>query len=282
MDESVWASIITYNPEIGRLRENINAIIDQVDGIVIVDNGSKNVKEINDAFNGEKIHYVINEKNLGIAAALNQAMTYAKGSGATWVITLDDDSVCPSNIISAAGPLLGRDDIGEIIPLMYESVSGEVGTLGDPVKNQKFQEVGRSITAGSITNISIWEKVGKFDEDLFIDYVDFDFSEKVRINGYKIIRMNDVRLDQHVGNSEVHHILFYKVRVGSHSSFRKYYIGRNMIIFIRRYGKYIDTKKEWLRVFKVWLLIVLFEKDKREKLTAFNKGMRDGFRYTNI
>lgn len=44
--KDVCAGIITYHPDIVRLRENVNAVIDQVQEIFIVDNGSENLKEI--------------------------------------------------------------------------------------------------------------------------------------------------------------------------------------------------------------------------------------------
>ena len=40
------AGIVTYNPDITRLVENINAIYNQVDNVIIVDNNSKNIAEI--------------------------------------------------------------------------------------------------------------------------------------------------------------------------------------------------------------------------------------------
>ena len=86
----VAASIILYNPELTCLRENIESIVDQVEVVYLVDNGSKNSaanKEM--AATWEKCRYIDNGKNLGIARALNIAMEQAKKDGAGWVLTLD-------------------------------------------------------------------------------------------------------------------------------------------------------------------------------------------------
>ena len=42
----IIASIITYNPDIARLTFNIKAIFPQVDEVVLIDNGSKNINNI--------------------------------------------------------------------------------------------------------------------------------------------------------------------------------------------------------------------------------------------
>lgn len=60
--EKISAGIVTYNPEMQRLEENINAIIGQVDEVVLVDNGSANIKEIEQKWeNASKISIIKNE-----------------------------------------------------------------------------------------------------------------------------------------------------------------------------------------------------------------------------
>lgn len=39
----VLAGIVLYNPEIGRLQENIDAIYQQVDTVLLIENGSSNI-----------------------------------------------------------------------------------------------------------------------------------------------------------------------------------------------------------------------------------------------
>ena len=70
----VVAIIISYNPD-NNLLDSVNLLENQVEKIIIVDNGSKKekVKEINliRDINKEKIEVIFNEENLGIATALN-------------------------------------------------------------------------------------------------------------------------------------------------------------------------------------------------------------------
>ena len=46
MDKGVYAGIVTYNPKIERLIENINSIYPQVDKVIVYDNGSENIEDI--------------------------------------------------------------------------------------------------------------------------------------------------------------------------------------------------------------------------------------------
>ena len=39
----IGAGIVTYQPDMDRLRENLNAVVGQVDFVVCVDNGSRNI-----------------------------------------------------------------------------------------------------------------------------------------------------------------------------------------------------------------------------------------------
>ena len=281
------AIIVTYNPDVERLTDNIKAIACQTDGVLIVDNGSKNT-EFLDRFSFVYNTVVIkNNSNKGIAYALNTGMKYAYENGFEWAITLDEDSVCPDGIISNARELLEKgymeydssckgNNIAMIVPLIKETASGELCELGTKVNGTAYQEVNKCITSAAITNVVVWKKLHGFDNKLFIDYVDYDYALRCILGGYRIIRMNEVILDHRIGKSEYKKFLWTKIRVANHSPQRKYYIARNIVIYIRRYAKNINVFAEFLRLLKVLILIVLYEDDKRDKLGACFKGIRDG------
>lgn len=275
------AAVVTYNPDVVRLNENIKAIAGQVDKVVVTDNGSKDVGFL------EKIGFVYdakiieNKENKGIAYALNKAMRYAYENDYDWVITLDEDSVCPPDIIATAKKCIEQEanDIAMIVPVIHETASDELCELGTRIDKNEFQEVKKCITSAAVTNVKIWKKLHGFDNKLFIDYVDYDYAVRCVTNGYRIIRMNNVFLDHRIGNSKYRRFLWTKVRVGNHSAKRKYYIARNIIIYIRKYGKEINVFAELLRLFKVLVLIILYEEEKLRKLKAYFKGVLSGLKY---
>ena len=98
--DTIGAGIVTFNPDIGRLKENIDAILPQVSELVIVDNGSANVDEVCDMIESYgSIYMVWNEENQGIAKALNQIVEFADSHKWQWVLTLDQDSVVMAGLI---------------------------------------------------------------------------------------------------------------------------------------------------------------------------------------
>lgn len=111
--DDLIVGIVTFNPEIDRLKENIIAVSKQASSIVVVDNRSENFAEIEtliakvvsprDGVNNEsglRVKILRNEKNEGIAAALSQIMGYADEKAYKWVLTLDQDSVIEPGLIN--------------------------------------------------------------------------------------------------------------------------------------------------------------------------------------
>lgn len=79
------AGIVLYNPDLGRLKENIESICKQVDKVILIDNGSDNIREIEDLIK-EYLNCILlkNGENMGIAYALNQILKYAYENDVKW------------------------------------------------------------------------------------------------------------------------------------------------------------------------------------------------------
>ena len=122
------AGIVLFNPDTERLKENISAIAPQVRDVILVDNGSENLTEIT-ALTAEysNITYVRNDKNEGLARALNQIVDKAEELGVSWVLTLDQDTVCQPDIIERYDAMVRRaKDNVAIITSKYRDRSVEV------------------------------------------------------------------------------------------------------------------------------------------------------------
>ena len=74
--ENVYAGIVTYNPEMALLEKNIRSIKGQINTVIVVDNASANITEIEKLCELLEVPILRNKQNLGIAAALNQLMQY--------------------------------------------------------------------------------------------------------------------------------------------------------------------------------------------------------------
>ena len=268
------AGIITYNPELDQLKLNIESIINQVNFVVIVDNGSENYEEIKNEIDSiQNVMLLSNSVNCGIAKALNQIMTYASIQNVEWVLTLDQDTVSPDNVISEYVKYVDKGKVG-LLTSQIRDVN--IDRLITEYVTDKITVVDRCITSGAFTNVEAWKKIQGFDEAMFIDYVDFDFSIRLIMQDYLIIRVNEVCFEHSLGNCTMRRLFFSKVRVSNHSANRKYYISRNIIYYIRKHGRKINTKKEYLRLAKVILFTILYEDNKLKKIKAINRGIRDG------
>jgi Glycosyl transferase family 2 len=91
--QSVCAVIVTYHPS-ARMLENNSQVRAQVQGLVVVDNGSS-VEEL-DPLRAKTqsigFQLIENGENLGIAEALNQGVRWTESQGYPWVILFDQDS----------------------------------------------------------------------------------------------------------------------------------------------------------------------------------------------
>ena len=98
----ICAGIVLYNPDAELLRENIASIINQVECLVIYNNGSLNISDIRtDLFGDKRITVLGNGDNKGIAYALNRLCMWAMEHGFQWIITLDQDSVSSEGLVNA-------------------------------------------------------------------------------------------------------------------------------------------------------------------------------------
>lgn len=288
------AGIVTYNPVISVLKRNIDAIYKNIDQIVIADNNSNNIKEILMLItNYEKIELLELEKNYGIAYALNKIVQEAENKHFDWLMLLDQDSECDKKIFAKYNDFLLEHHNEKIALLTPYIIDINKMTINDYslLKLPKYSKVSFAITSASLINIDIYEKIGKFDNQLFIDCVDMDYSKRLELNGYEQIRVNTTYLLQQVGEAEKTKILrIHKDNAGNitimpyyrtnHSLMRQYYIARNNIIMIKKYFVGIKKIKQCIYIFFYLFAKIFVEKNKVKLTKTIIRGMVDGINYT--
>lgn len=271
MLEKICAGIVLYNPKIERLRENLDSISKQVDEIVLVDNNSNNRADEAKLFTHyNNTHILSNEKNLGIAIALNQVVSYARDKGFSWVLLLDQDSVAAEDFVYKFSLFMKDNRISIICPQIIDINIQKPQITG-------IEEIKCStdiITSGSCIRVDDWYKLGGFDERLFIDFVDTDYQERCLRSGRKIVRNNDAHLYHEIGALEEKSFLGFKVLCSNHNPKRRYYMVRNRLFFRYKYYGKASFLKEYIRLLLGTFKIILFENKKAEKVDAFVKGVR--------
>ena len=270
----ISAGIVLFNPDINRLKENISAVIVQCAHVYLVDNGSNNIDEVKkllNQYNHSKVSVLCNMENQGIAKALNQLASEAQKGGFDWILTLDQDSVAPSNIIEEFEKYTNNLNTGMLCPVICDRNKGVVVEAKD-----NYKEIDECITSGSLLNIKAWRKIGGFDESMFIDGVDFDICYRLRKNGYKILCIQSVVLLHELGRIVYHRFIFWKVLVKNHSAFRKFYIARNTVYLARK--EHTNIIKAILQNVKLFLIVVCYEDDKWKKSKKILQGTIDEFK----
>ncbi|WP_161626392.1 glycosyltransferase family 2 protein [Caldanaerobacter subterraneus] len=278
---SICAIIVTFN--IGKdLFKCFDSVKDQVNEVVIVDNGSNQETTVilNEMEKNEKVKVIYNGVNLGIAFALNQGVKYAINKGYDWVLTLDHDSkVTPGMIdkmLSAYNKLSNNEKNSTfiIVPRHVEERFYRNIDINDQLK-PAF--VITEITSGSLVKTDAYRQVGFYDEKLFIDYVDHEFCLRLKKYKKKILYVPTAILLHNLGTVQVGNFLNKKVTYTNHSYLRRYYITRNRIYV---WTKYLTIAPRWVikdivGFLKEIIKIVLYENDKKRKFKMIFKGITD-------
>ena len=263
--------IVLYNPDLERLKENIESIYDGSSDVFLVDNGSSNILNIEELLkNYDKCFLIKRKTNEGIASALNILCQTAINNGYEYILTLDQDSVCPDNIFIEYKNNMGNNQVGIICPEVVDRNSNK------KIDSDKSEEVDKCITSASLVLLKAWQDVNGFDETMFIDGVDFDFCYRIRKKGYKIIKLHTVVLLHELGHIKVKRFLFWEISIFNHSAFRKYYIARNIVFLARKKRKKSLVIRADLQVIKQIILVLLYEDNKKEKIRSIKNGYLEG------
>lgn len=283
MKNKICAGIITFNPNMQRLIKNIQVLKKQCNDIVIIDNSSKNINEIKAISNQLDFYLISLDKNYGIAKALNILMNYADTLSYEWVLSLDQDTIVANNLIYEYKKYLNLNKIG--------ALSCNIKKLNEKITNERtereYEEIDRCPTSGFLCNIKVFKKTRGYNEWMFIDYVDYDICMKIKLEDYKIYKINSTYILQDLGKLKINKTLFFvgnmlnlkKIvnfsHTYNHSPIRNYYFVRNSLYYINKYKKYINYKNEYKKIIKWEIKKILLESNKYANIKALSKGIKD-------
>lgn len=269
--------VIAYFPDLSKLIRNIDTYIDHIEQLFIVFNSPAT----NDVVNllTEKystIRVIVNEKNIGIASALNQTALKAINLGYDWLLTMDQDSRFSSDHYFEA---FGKSEMKNVAIFCPTPDSQFRNTSNN---FNETEEVLTVITSGNLLNLSIWEILGGFEEKLFIDEVDNDYCLKAVFGGFKIIRFKNISFIHELGQNKEVFFLFKKYMIITHSPVRAYYIFRNNFYIFSKYKKtfpeFVRSRK--LVLLKVFIKILLFSENRIQYCRYVLAGIRDYFKHS--
>ena len=260
---------VLYNPK-KDLVENIKTYSQQLDCLYLIDNSyndnSKLFKKIPNAV------YIANHENLGMASALNKAISLSIENGFKWLLTMDQDSYFKKDELEKLINKIinNKDDLVAIFSPLHDTGSKYLHTN----LSEKCPVV---MTSGNIINVDIANKVSGFKNWLFIDGVDHDFCLNIQKNGYKIKLFSDIKLNHNLGQLKIIKFFWKSLEITNHNHIRRYYITRNRLYLNDLYKNDFPLfcKQELKYTLKENVKILLFETDKLKKLRYSYMGKRD-------
>ncbi len=265
--------VVLYRPAPGAAA-NISSYLDQVERLYVVDNTEVPDTSLACLPNAhEKIEYLPQRRNTGVAAALNVGARLAISAGYEWLLTMDQDSLATANMVMTmldcrAGSRTG--DVGLISPL-HEQVGGaQRQSLGRCVT------VLTAMTSGSLVYLPAYRAVGPFLEQLFMDQVDNEFCLRLQVAGYSVVEAGEARLIHRVGEVRFHRFPTPMYST-NHPPVRRYYMTRNRLYVGRKYrDRFPEYRRSEIRqIAKDAAKILLHEQQKRAKLAMMIRGYRD-------
>lgn len=269
------ACVVLYNPSY-EIIENVATYADKVDHFIVVDNSDRKQPEIIETLksNYANIIYIDNHGNLGIATALNIACDTAITQRSDWILTMDQDSKF-INFENYLNCLKSLPDASETALLAANPGRFNTDQIRDNTPDCNHKEDFIVITSGNFLNLNLFNTVGRFDDNLFIDVVDYDYCAKVRLAGYKTLLFKNVLLEHQLGVLHKRkNLLTRKVKYKrEHSPQRAYYIARNYLYLARKYGKLLPQEFSLLKVLNIVFVhdvtkILLYEEQKYKKIAA--------------
>ena len=245
--DGVTAVVVTYNPNIARLKALCEATRPQVGHIVLVDNGSRPdslaaVQTLCD----RRIRLLPLGSNRGIGAAQNAGIAQARHHGAEHVLLLDHDSIPAADMVARLHAALDAQPPGSVPVAAAGPRYADPRQAHDPSPFVQLQglrrircectdphqrlEVEHLIASGSLIPMAVLDAIGDMNEELFIDYVDIEWCLRATDAGYRVLGVCDAHMQHALGDAP---IAFMGKHLPDHSPLRHYYLFRNALLMYR-------------------------------------------------
>jgi L-rhamnosyltransferase len=294
----VVAIVVTYQPDTAGLWKLLEAVVLQTDSVVVVDNGSaEDLVGSLRALDEPRLNVLPLGKNVGIAAAHNAGIHWARQRGAKYVLLMDQDSVpdpgmvttlksahedlvAAGNKVAAVGPRCRDRQTGCVAPHVRFA-----GMRFAPVACQAGQRVVMTdllISSGSLISTEVLDAVGEMDERLFIDQVDTEWVLRARAKGYMAWGHCEASMNHSLGEQRRRVWLGRWREIPLHKPFRYYYMFRNSILLQRRkYPCWGWRRADTVRLLQIVVFVTMFHPQRLQALQKMLLGVWHGVRMGN-
>lgn len=287
----VVALVVTFEPDLVRLRALVDAVLSQVDGLVLVDNGDASLHLSLGLDRETKVQILGMGENRGLAAAQNEGIRKANELGVEFVLLLDQDSVPATDMVSrlvdaitslrdrglrvaAVGPRYTDQNQADLHP--FVRIHNLRVKRFDCGPSDQIVEVDHLIASGSLIPMAVLDAIGGMREELFIDYVDTEWGLRALREGYRLFGVCGATMRHGLGDRPYRFMGRY---VPIHSPSRHYYLFRNTAWLCRQ--GWIPWN--WriaiiLSAFAKLLFFIVVPRERSRQIQMIFRGLWDGWR----
>jgi len=271
--DKLVAVIPIYYPNTIDTLENIKQFIDDIDKLIIWDNTPSEEKEkyaLDLDRYSDKVVYLTSGKNEGTAYAYNRAAEWMIMNKYNYLVLMDQDSKWENfNAYKKSASIYVRTKPNSIFTPQINHITCGV----------EIERVDNCISSGMVIPREIYQFIGKFDENLFVEAVDMDYCLRARMLNITILKINNNSLlRQPFGRMTYSRLL--KCYTRNDPPERTYNIVRNHIVIIRKYWeqlkRYEITDWIWAYVIARFFKIILIEDSKLRKIFSIIRACFDG------
>lgn len=280
------AVVVFYNPTRQEADACLSALLPQVDMVYVADNSACDNSGMLTAY-GQKLHYVPNMRNEGIAAAQNKGVAYLKEQGFQFVLFSDQDSCSPQGLVAgllrAYGAISKKHPLSAVGPLPVNKKTGNAYLSADDIVERcsddgmEYYITSSIMSSYSLVPLALFDEVGMFDESLFIDFVELEWfwraASRQRLCSAVV---PELRISHELGVAK----RFLGMNISVSSAFRIYYQTRNLLWMAR--VDYVPAYWKRKNLLKLAVKFVYYPLCSGRKgpvyLARMIKGLCDGLR----
>ena len=267
--QSVCAVVVAYRPELAVLRDLLRAVLMQVGAIVVVDNTPTDEVGVGACDVPQKTHLLPQHGNVGLAAAQNAGIDWARQHGFHHVLLLDQDSLPDEGMVAALLNALEHSShaqklaaVGPCFHDLREDRAAPFVRIGFPLNRKLWCErEGQTVPcdfligSGSLIPMYVLDAIGDMDAGLFIDNVDLEWCFRARAKGFDLQGVCAAVMHHRLGDAR-RALPLGLGQVVVHGPARLYYMMRNRV----RLYRLPHTPRVWIAqdVPRLWLKLFLF------------------------
>lgn len=255
MQKDIIALVVIYNKNckesltIQSLEKNRRYI----KHIWVYDNSDKDFKNAEYCEKND-FKYLSQNKNVGLSKAYNYCINKINKNENKYIMILDDDTRLEEDYFKEIETTKKEHDI--IIPIVI--ANKKIISPAKVIHNCRIKSIEKqseinennisAINSGMLVKSTIYERI-KYNEDLFLDYVDHDFMKRVREEKYKVhvmkckiiqsfSREEETRIESAISRYKIYRKDFKKYCIGCGKSKIIYYYLNMTKLLIKYFFKY--------------------------------------------